>query len=271
MATIRFQGSRADVTRVVQQLAAMLTGRAQDNDQIARGFMLALGFAALSDIRAAYIEKARGGTDAMGIKWQPLAPETIANRRVGPGAKKARISVSDTAGQRLDKITQAQLVRDRERIRNRETKKAFRRFQLSLPRAEALRRARIVGGLKATADTGKTKVQTLGNRDVEILRDTGILFNSLSPGLLQGARYQKPTDQGGEQQIMETFPGELIVGTNVPYATTHQRGDPSRNVPARPFLPGDNYPVPQIWWDRWLRAANAALVSSIQILFRRGT
>ncbi len=271
MATIRFQGSRADVTRVVQQLAAVLTGRAEDNDQIARGFMLALGFAALSDIRSAFIEKSRGGTDEMGIKWQPLAPETIANRRVGPGAKKPQIAVSDTAGQRLDKITQAQLVRDRERIRNRETKKAFRRFQLLLPKAEALRRARIVGGLKATAVTGKTKVQTLGSRDVEILRDTGILFNSLSPGLLQGARYSKPTGQGGEQQIMETFPGELIVGTNVPYATTHQRGDPSRNVPARPFLPGDNYPVPQIWWDRWLRAANVALVTSIEILFRRGT
>ena len=270
MATIRFQGSRADITRVVQQLSAVLSGRAQDNDQIARGFMLALGFAALSSIREAYIEKARGGTDAMGIKWKPLKPETIANRK-GPGETKARISVSDTAGQRIDKIAQAKLVRDRERIRKRETKEALSKFLLSLPEREALRRARIVGGLKATAETGKTKVQTKGSREHQILVDIGTLFNSTGPGLLQGASYQKPTDRGGEQQIMQVFPGELIVGTNVPYATTHQRGDASRNIPARPFLPGDQYPVPQIWWDRWLRAANAALVESVEILFRRGT
>jgi len=247
----------------------MLAGRAQDNDQIARGFMLAIGFAALSSIREAYIEKARGGTDAMGIKWKPLKPATIANRK-GPGDTRARISVSDTAGQRLAKTSQAQLVRDRERIRKRETKNALPGFLLSLPRAEALRRARIVGGIKATAETGKTKVQTKGTREHQILVDIGTLFNSTGPGLLRGASYQKPTDRGGEQQIMLTFPGELIVGTNVPYASTHQRGDASRNIPARPFLPGDQYPVPQIWWDRWLRAANKSLVVAIEILFRRG-
>ena len=65
-------------------------------------------------------------------------------------------------------------------------------------------------------------------------------------------------------------PGELIVGTNVPYASTHQRGNRSRNIPARTFLPGDEFPVPQVWWDRWLRIANRALVVSIEVLFRQG-
>jgi len=32
---------------------------------------------------------------------------------------------------------------------------------------------------------------------------------------------------------------ELVFGTNVLYAATHQFGDPSRNIPARPFLGWD--------------------------------
>ena len=62
--------------------------------------------------------------------------------------------------------------------------------------------------------------------------------------------------------------GEVIVGTNVIYASTHQNGDAKRKIPARPFLPDEDHPVPQVWWDRWGRLANKALVASATILFR---
>ena len=251
MTQVVFRGKRSDLMSAVRQLGAVLAGRQSDPDQLARGFFSALGFAALSDIKDAYITKADGGTDEMGIKWPPLKPATIAARRVGP------------------RDLEQAAIRTRETIRKRETSRALRRFQLSgLSDGEARRRAAIVGGLAATRQTGRTKVQTLGNRQVEILRDRGLLFNSLSPGEFTGTDYQKPTGEGGENQIFEMRPGEIVVGTNDVKASTHQHG--RGNIPARPFLPSDEYPVPDVWWSRWLGVAIGALVNVVAAQVRRG-
>jgi hypothetical protein len=252
MATVHYRGKRSSLTNIVRQLGAILSGKRGDPDGIAQGFASTIGFAALSDIKDAYITKARGGTDEMGIKWLPLKPATIAARRVGPG---------DTGN--------SDLIRNRERIRKRETSRALRRFRLSLPEQEAQRRAAIVGGQQATKQTGQTKEATLGGRSVEILRDTSVLINSLSPGQLTRSSYTKPQSEGGEEQIFEVQPGEVVVGTNVLYASTHQHGRGA--IPARPFLPTDKYPVPNVWWDRWLDVANKALVVSLARLIRRTT
>lgn len=253
---IVFRGNRSELRRLIDVAVGALSGRTSDTDGVGIGFLTAIGFAALSDVKTAFIEKAGGGVDELGIRWPPLKPETIANRRVGPKDKRDNRDIAK-----------------RERIRQRETAKAFKRFSLSLPEKEARRRAAIVGGLKATRQTGKTKVQTLGGRQVEILRDTGVLLNSLSPGLVvssgSGASYQRPEGEGGEEQIFRVKAGEVVVGTNVKYASTHQRGDSSRGIPARPFLPPDNG-VPDIWWARWLSAGNKALAASLAVLVQRG-
>jgi len=266
MATVRFRGTHADVVRIALQLAAIISGRATDTQGVARSFLLTLGFGALSDIKDAYVTKAKGGVDEMGVKWPPLSPAAIANRRVGPGDKK-------TQSTQVATVQQAALVRERERIRKRETNKALKRLRMSLAEPEAQRRSKIIGGLKATSLTGKTKAQTLGGRDVEILRDTGVLLNSLGPGRLTGragsVAYTKPQTEGGEEQIFDTAPGQIIVGTNVAYASTHQNGDEGRNIPARPFLPNSATGVPQVWWDRWTAIANKALVASAELMFRR--
>jgi hypothetical protein len=233
---LRFRGTRAELLEKIRQLP----------ERASEPMRQAIGLAALSEIKDAFVVKATGGTDEMGIQWKPLAPSTIAARRVGPRDRE-----------------QSQLIRDRERIRKRETKKALSRFQLSLPEREALRRARIVGGLKATRETGKTKLETLGGRQVEILRDTGVLLNSLSPGTLEGEQYTKPEGEGGEEQIFELGDGYIAVGTNVAYAGPHQHG--TKHIPARPFLPDEDHPVPQIWWDRWLGVA----VKVLAIVARR--
>ena len=41
---------------------------------------------------------------------------------------------------------------------------------------------RVLSNAGVTLRGAKTKVEVLGGRQVEILRDTGVLFNSLSPG-----------------------------------------------------------------------------------------
>jgi hypothetical protein len=271
--TIEFRGSRDDVRGIVNELAAMLAGKRADTFGIAEGFQLSLGFAALSDIKAAFIQKAAGGTDEMGIGWPSLSPKTIANRRVGAGDKGLGKKITRRPGQStLEAAQQALLVRKWERIRKRETKRALVRFQISgLDEKEALRRARIVGSIKAGKEIGATKVEILGGRKVEILRDTGRLLNSLSPGILGGSgnltSYSKPSQDGGEDQIFEVPAGEVIVGTNTVYAGTHQHG--RQHIPQRKILPDDETPVPPIWWDRWLAIAVQGLAVGAAILFQR--
>ena len=87
---VQFRGSRQDVTRLAHNLGSILVGDSPDQQDIAKGFLLTLGFAALTDIKDAFIIKARGGTDEMGISWPPLSKEYLAyGRRYGPGEQAA--------------------------------------------------------------------------------------------------------------------------------------------------------------------------------------
>jgi hypothetical protein len=112
----------------------------------------------------------------------------------------------------------------------------------------------------------KTKISVFGSRKVQILRDTGVLLNSLSPGeLLQGGAYSKPSGLGGDDQIFNTISNGVIVGTNVPYAGIHNNGNASKGIPARPFLPKE---APQVWKDRWSKVAEQAINIAIVLAFR---
>lgn len=233
MATVVFRGSRSELRNILGNLGPQLSGSASDTGGMAREFATALGVGLLSEVKDAYIEKARGGTDDMGIKWDPLSPVTIANRRSGgtPGERK------------------------RQQIVARETKKQAERF------GGDKKRAKIAAQRLATKQTGMTKLQTLGNRDVEILRDTGILFNSISVGEISGGTYVRPNEDGSEFHVFEAEPGLCVVGTRVFYAATHQKG--RANIPARPFLPDDNNPIPEAWWNSMLDLATGFLVEAL--------
>lgn len=246
-----FQGTKDELNAKLQEVVDALSGAGSDASGIGQSVLIAMGMAALADITEAFVIKARGGTDAMGIQWEPLKPETVAARRVGPKDVK-----NDPA------------IKERERIRKREYRKAYKRFLMSLPPEAARQRAAMVAGIRATRETGKTKMETLGFRNVEILRDTGILLNSLSPGVISGSglnvQYVKPMADGGDQQVFAAGGGVIIVGTNVPYAESHQEGDPSRNLPARPFMPPTADAIPDVWWQNWLDAGTRALEGGLE-------
>lgn len=78
-----------------------------------------------------------------------------------------------------------------------------------------------------------TKKRTGGTGQAEILRNTGRLLRSITPGVDGVAR--------GPDQVVQTLPGSVVVGTNVPYAAAHQTG--TRTTPARPFLPVRTIPA----------------------------
>jgi hypothetical protein len=110
-------------------------------------------------------------------------------------------------------------------------------------------------------------LEVYGHRQVEILRDTGVLLNSLSPGTLTTGpqpSYQKPDGDGGQEQVFDLFDAGVIVGTSVAYAAAHQDGIPGRLV-ARPFLPVGA--VPQVWLQRWQDKTAAAIASAAKLFF----
>lgn len=238
---VPFRGTRAELVARVRDVIAALAGIGPDPHQVAAPVLTRGGVALLSQIQSAFIAKARGGVGSDGIKWAPLKRATIAARR----ASKTELRKLGASGQRTrglltpeqDRKWRAVFASTLARLRARGT-----------DGAAAIAAAKAWGVLKA--EGAKTRLEVLGGRQVEILRDTSRLFRSLSPGVRED---QAPKAEG---QVFEAVPGRITVGTSVEYALAHHRGNPSRNLPARPLWPGA---LP----DAWAAAVNRALVRGI--------
>ncbi len=153
--------------------------------EIVQGVFLAIGFAALSDIHADFVRKARGDVGEDGNKWPRLSPKYLAyGRRFGPG-EQSRLKAAAGLGRANSKapggnsglLTASQLKRWRQIYGTR-----LARFAASMPLAQAKAKAAAIAWATLKAEGAKTKLEVYGNRQVEVLRDTGILLNSLSMG-----------------------------------------------------------------------------------------
>lgn len=276
MTRIYFHGTREDIRARAVRLRNILAGSEADTHGVARGFLIALGFGCLSDIKTAFIAKARGGTDEMGVRWPKLTPEYLAyGRRFGRGeAMRLKAASGLGKGNRLAPggkrglLTAAQLKRWQKIYATR-----LNRFLHSLPPVEAKARAAQIAWAELKREGAKTKLGVFGHRSVEILRDTGVLFNSLSPGRMSGhgpgASYSKPSGEGGDEQVFDIAAGGVTVGTNVSYAAVHNYGHASKpKMPRRQFLPDSESQIPDSWWQNWLDLAERSLQAGAAIVFR---
>jgi hypothetical protein len=274
MAKVYFRGSRLQAKQLANRVALALVGRAPDDFRIARGVFLSIGFAALSTIKQDFIVKSRGGTGEDGVKWPPLSKEYLAYGR-GPGEKRG-------SGRRFGKGEKAALkkaagiggaayrhgIGGNRGLLTAEQKKQWQqifyhrlqRYLLSEPADSAKGHAAAVAWIAMKERGAKTMLEVFGNRKVDILRDTGVLFNSLSPGVLSSPG-PNATYAPVANQVFDIQSNGVIVGTSVPYAIFHQEG---KNKP-RPFLPKDK--VPEKWEERWLDAGLEALTVGVRQLF----
>lgn len=257
MTVVYTSATRAELKEYLRQLPGILSGRLADLDGIAHGFKLRLAFAFFSVVKEAFIVKARGGTDECGITWPKLSRKYLAYQRpmgqggkgslkppkaggIAPGARKKNGQLPDGF------MTEGQYNRWRKVYGT-----TLARLLLQVPEAEARKRAAQIAWADAKRSGVRTKLDVFGNREVEILRDRGILFNSLSPGVLTedgpDASYGKP-----DQQHVEERPGEIAVGTNVKYAAYHQNGK-------RPYWPKDGN-LPGAWWEEILDAGRSGIL-----------
>lgn len=255
MATIFVNSERAEVRDLLLALPAILAGKVDDVGGIARGFKLRLATAFFSVVKDEFIVKSRGGTDGAGISWPPLTERYLAYQRGPPSTRRAG---RNAPGGNDGFMTAAHL-----RQWNGIFAGVYARLSSQIGEDEAAGRAAAIAWQAMKKKGVKTKLEVFGSRDVEILRDRGILFNAISPGQLTDigpdASYSAPPDQVVD---VETA-GTLIVGVNVDYAKYHQ-GTPEKPG-RRPLWPVDGV-LPEVWWDDILDAAVQGLLKIGEVL-----
>lgn len=188
--TATYTGRREDLVDRLRGLPSMLAGRTPDPDGTVRGLLLALGLQALSLIKGAFIVKSRGGTDEAGITWKKLDPKYVAYQRRHPGRPRGGPRPTLNAAQdRQWRAIYATMSR--------------RLIAEGMEAKSAGAQAAAAAWAHAKANGATTLLERYGNAPVEILRDTGLLLNTLSPG------------SGHPDQILRPGPGKVTVGSNL--------------------------------------------------------
>lgn len=193
--------------------------------------MTRCGLTALGRIKRAFIVKSRGGTDEAGERWKPLSPKTIAYSRRHPGVPRA----ADRAASRPSWMLSAS--------QNERWWDLYRQGLAIFKgdKASAARRAWSI----SKGEGAVTLLDKYGKTQVDILRDTGLLLNSLSPGVVSA------------EQVFRVGLGEVIVGTNRKGAAAHHEG--RGHTPQRRLWPHPNN-WPANWWLDIAEQARAGLV-----------
>ncbi len=231
--TIHVTATRAQVVRILNDLPRLLNGSPGGAGGFVRALQVRVGLSILERIKDAFLVKAAGGTDAAGDSWKPLSPHTIAYGRKHPGVPKKRPfwtthpSYSLTA-KRRDRWWQLYY--------------GFKaKFRGNKRRAAAT--AWVI--LRREQPGIRTLMDRFGNTPVEILRDTGLLLNSLSPGVPADDAPMSPPRK--PSQVFRCTPGSVIIGTNRKGAAKHHEGDPPR-FPQRRLWPEPSR-WPAEWWS----------------------
>lgn len=275
---IDFGGTRNRLRRLLWSFLLGLSGQA-DAGEFAphiRGIKLRIGMVALSCVQEAFIAKASGGSDEAGIQWEALKPQTIANRPIGQGdaanlkargitKRKYGYGARRQSGADLDALgrlkrgflTDAQ---DKRWRRIFAQKKSELRTRHGMSDEAASARAAQTAWAVLKAEGAKTRLDVLGSRNVQIGRDSGRLFNSLSPGVDDPEQHPilvPPPDV--EDRILREEVSSVVVGTNVEYAGAfHSK---------RPLWPTSGN-LPSAWMERINEAARSGVTEAIEMILR---
>lgn len=260
--TIYWKGPKAELMTLLAKLPKIMAGTSPEHAAISRSLSARMGNALLANIKLDFERKESGGVGEDGQQWAPNTFKTVMRKvRKHQGALKGKSPAAQARRERLKKyreLMQAAMKKLRPQYvtADRVLSPKMYSFQMSILRKAA---ARSVGYFPHEIR------DELGFEDVVfpfaltlILRDTSMLFNSLTAGL-QEAPYR---GEGSEYQVFRPVPGSVIVGTNLIYAATHQHGDQTRHLPARPFLPVGK--LPHEWMEDILDVLRSGIVRIIQ-------
>jgi hypothetical protein len=271
---ITFNGTHEELRRLLYSFVASLSGRTGAYAPYVRGIKLRVGMTALACVQEAFVVKADGGVGDDGISWEPLKKATIAARRIGPGdvpglkalgitkrqfgygARRQGQGDLDVKG-RLKRgfLTQAE---DKRWKMIFATRKMAMMARHGMSEEAAAGRAAQIAWATLKAEGAKTRLEVLGNRHVQIGRDTGRMLASLSPGVVDPMTHPLTADpEIGEETILREEPGAVIVGTTTEYA--------GRFHAQRPLWPANNE-LPPPWSKRIEEAAKSGVLEAITMI-----
>jgi hypothetical protein len=258
---LHVRASKAWVLRVLRQVP-----HAAAHGVAARALLVRLGLTALGRIKGAFVVKARGGTDEAGERWAPLSRRTIAygrrHRKIGRQGQVTRRYLP--RGKARSGYAPSYALTDRQRARWWDLyRQGVGRYGHTV---EGKAHAAAYAWFRLKQEGGvKTLMDLYGSAGVEILRDTGLLFNSLSPGVAADAGGTNPPKP--PHQVFRVSPGLVIVGTNRKGAASQHRGIPGR-LPQRRLWPAPAR-WPASWWNELLEACTLGVADLIVYLLRR--
>ena len=119
--------------------------------------------------------------------------------------------------------------------------------------------------IAARMERGRAPGNTLDPEEAglyDILRDTGLMFRSLSPGVFSF----DSAAPGAEFQIFDRLPGRVIVGTN--RYPQHHTGIPGK-LPKRELWPSDGN-LPEAWWVDIVEVSVDALYTGLIFVLSGG-
>ena len=218
MTAIATKSRPREIRRMVRMLPAILSGRVRDSAGIGRAFHSRLAWTFLSLVRDDFNELGRGNAGADGRKWPVLSQSYLAYGRSTTGRGRPKAGGRWPGG------------KDGLMSKGQEEKwwLDYRRAMAWLLKRHDLKTAKgiaaSIANKKYTDAGGQTKLNSpqFGKRkvgvDYQILVDRGILRNSLTPAELSDD-YRPAKDQ-----IFRSRAGEIVVGTNIPYAAHHHKG-----------------------------------------------
>lgn len=243
---IYVRGSRSQVRKAIVAAVAAASGDTAAAKEAADALQVRVGMTALGWIRDAFVVKARGGTDASGLKWPPLSPKTIAYSRRHPGVL--------NPGSARAAFAPSWMLTDKQR----ERWWAIYRRGLGQFRGDKAKAAKLAWFV-VKGEGAETLIGKYGQTQVDILRDTGLLLNSLSPGVTPG---------NVEHQVFRMGPGEVVIGTNRKHALAHHEGIPGK-LPQRRLWPEPSQ-WPQEWWDDIASQARQGYIDIFLSILRNG-
>lgn len=267
--TIRVRGTRAQVVQRLLQIGPTLSGAVRDVQAVVPEAFIAMGLAVLSLVHAHYDRLSQGGQGDDGTVWPDLSPVTLGlrDKNTTPKAIAGLMKeVADAPAHRqrmfarnLDKMKALFTPgTDDERSNSRTIRwKALRILEVMKPYLTEKRYERTKRQLKLLGPKQEKKRKAFFGRVAQaaagalILRDSGRLFNSLSP-LLRN-----------EDQFLKAVPGACEIGTNVEYAGYHQSKEARKlKKDGTPVLPRRNF-LPDEMPGEWLKEAARTLKQMI--------
>jgi hypothetical protein len=235
--TIYVRKSSQQVQRILALIPEYASGLRQGVSSWGQILQVRMGLALLGRIKQAFIAKARGGADETGLRWPLLAKSTIAYSRRHPGVPLGKTRAKSAPSWMLTK-------KQRERWWS-----LYRQYGGTAPEGATYHKsgrsfAAAIAWRILKHEGAKTLMSEYGNTKVDILRDKGLLFNSLSPGVAVGDPPPPPNPPKPRHQVFRTRRGEVIVGTSRLWAGTHHKG--TRRIPQRRL-----WPEPKRWTASW--------------------